>query len=94
VRQIHHLRWWRYDGTTDANNLVGLCWHHHRLVHEGGWEIHGNPEAGDLTFTSPHGRRLRSRPNPLRHDTRTRAAHAAGTRVGEPPPASAGAPRD
>jgi hypothetical protein len=94
VRQIHHLRWWRYDGTTDANNLVGLCWHHHRLVHEGGWEIHGNPEAGDLTFTSPHGRRLRSRPKPLRHDTRTRATRAAGMRVGDPQPATAGADRD
>ncbi|MGV3758100.1 MAG: DUF222 domain-containing protein [Actinomycetota bacterium] len=79
VRQIHHLRWWRNEGPTDANNLVGLCWYHHRLVHQGGWTIDGNPEQGDLTFTSPLGRRLRSKPNPLRRDTRTRATHAAGS---------------
>lgn len=91
VRQIHHLRWWRNDGPTDANNLIGLCWYHHRLVHEGGWTIDGNPEQGDLTFTSPHGRRLRSRPNPLRRDTRARATHAAGVRVGpDEQPSSSG----
>jgi len=94
VRQIHHLQWWRNQGPTDANNLVGLCWYHHRLVHEGGWEIRGNPEAGDLVFTSPLGRRLRSRPNPLRQDTRTRASRAAATRVGAPEPTSARAPCD
>ena len=71
-----------------------LCWYHHRLVHEGGWEIAGNPEVGDLVFTSPLGRRLRSRPRPLRHDTRTRATHATGVRVGLPEPPSARAPCD
>ncbi|MFP5255756.1 MAG: DUF222 domain-containing protein [Acidimicrobiia bacterium] len=90
VRHLHHLRHWSKGGPTDANNLVGLCWHHHRLVHEGGWTIDGNPEAGDLVFTSPHGRQLGSRPRPLRHDTRTRATRAAGTRIGDPEPAGAG----
>ena len=93
VRHIHHLRHWANGGPTDANNLVGLCWHHHRLVHEGGWEIDGNPELGDLVFTSPLGRRLRSRPRPLRHDTRTRATRAAGVRVADPEAARAAAPR-
>ena len=49
--------------------------------------------TGDLTFTSPHGRRLRSRPKPLRPDTRTRATHAAGVRFADPEPAQAGAPQ-
>jgi hypothetical protein len=86
IRHLHHLHHWSQGGPTNAANLVGLCWHHHRLVHEGGWTLHGNPEQGDLTFTSPLGRRLRSRPRPLRHDTRTRAAHATGRRVSDPPP--------
>lgn len=90
VRHLHHLRHWSAGGPTDASNLVGLCWHHHRLVHEGGWAIDGNPEHGDLTFTSPLGRRLRSRPRPLRHDIGTRAARAAGVRVGDHEPATAG----
>lgn len=81
VRQIHHIRWWRDGGTTDASNLVGLCWYHHRLVHEGGWTIEGSPEIGDLAFVSPFGRRHRSRPAPLRRDTRTRAGRAAGTHL-------------
>ncbi|MGV3759227.1 MAG: HNH endonuclease signature motif containing protein, partial [Actinomycetota bacterium] len=88
--QIHHLRWWRNQGPTDANNLVGLCWYHHRLVHEGGWEIDGNPEHGDLVFTSPLGRTLRSKPNPLRRDTRTRATRAAGMRPRDAEPAGHG----
>src|SRR5690606_11931922 len=64
VRHLHHLTHWSDGGPTDANNLCGLCWYHHRLVHEGGWTVDGNPEHGDLVFASPHGRRLRSRPNP------------------------------
>ncbi len=88
VRHLHHLHHWAAGGPTNASNLVGLCWHHHRLVHEGGWTIDGNPDHGDLTFTSPLGRRLRSKPRPLRHDTRTRATHAAGTRIGDPPHAA------
>jgi hypothetical protein len=75
IRQIHHLHHWTNGGPTNAHNLVGLCWYHHRLVHEGHWTIHGNPDH-ELTFTSPHGRRLRSRPQPLRPDTRARAATA------------------
>jgi len=66
IRQIHHIQWWRNQGETNADNLIGLCWHHHRLVHEGGWTITGNPDQGSTTFTSPFGRKLRSKPQPLR----------------------------
>jgi hypothetical protein len=32
----HHLDHWAHGGRTDLANLVQLCSHHHRLVHEGG----------------------------------------------------------
>ncbi|MGK2950248.1 MAG: DUF222 domain-containing protein, partial [Acidimicrobiales bacterium] len=72
IRHLHHAQWWTRDGRTDSCNLVGLCWHHHHLVHEGGWTITGNADA-QLTFTSPQGRSHRGRPPPLRPDTKTRA---------------------
>src|SRR5690606_7577983 len=69
IRQIHHIRHWARGGPTDLDNLVGLCWHHHDLVHDGGWRIEGDPEA-ELTFESPTGRRVGSRPQPLRPEVR------------------------
>lgn len=93
IRQIHHIQHWTRDhGPTDANNLCGLCWHHHHLVHEGGWEIEGNAD-GEVTFISPFGREIRSRPQPLAPRVRRRAADATGVPLdlrGEPPEARAG----
>mgnify|MGYP001826468070 CR=1 FL=1 len=41
---VHHIAFWtRDDGPTDYNNLVTLCGYHHRLIHDGGWTVHGNP---------------------------------------------------
>jgi Domain of unknown function (DUF222)/HNH endonuclease len=36
---IHHIVPWTEGGVTDLVNLVPLCSHEHRLVHEGGWKI-------------------------------------------------------
>lgn len=75
IRQIHHIEWWHRDqGPTDSWNLVGLCWEHHHLVHEGGWTLKGNADQ-QLTFTSPHGRTLTCRPPPLLPHTRQRIDH-------------------
>ena len=52
----HHIRWWRYGGTTDRSNLVLLCAFHHYLVHDRGWTITMDP-ARNVTFTSPDGHR-------------------------------------
>ena len=49
------------DGRTSAANLWCLCRHHHRLKHEGGWQIHPNPD-GSWTWTSPIGRHYRNNP--------------------------------
>jgi len=55
---LHHIRPWYLGGRTDAANLVGLCGYHHRLVHEGGWNLtcgdHGSilvKAPGGHTFT-------------------------------------------
>ena len=65
IHHIHHIAEWTADGgPTDDNNGIGLCWKHHRDVHEGGWTITGNPN-GHVTFTSPHGRTLDSNPRRL-----------------------------
>ncbi|GAA5173466.1 HNH endonuclease signature motif containing protein [Pseudonocardia eucalypti] len=37
--EIHHLIPWAHGGRTDLNNLVMLCWAHHRMIHHAGWEI-------------------------------------------------------
>jgi len=67
---VHHIRWWTRDGgLTEEANLCALCPFHHRLVHEGGWEIEGDP-IGRLSFIRPDGRRLTGNPPPLRDDVR------------------------
>ena len=44
-------------GATDMGNLLWLCPYHHRLVHEGGWQIKGDPD-GEVIFVRPDGRPL------------------------------------
>ena len=35
----HHIVAWSRGGGTNLPNLVLLCFFHHRLVHEGGWQV-------------------------------------------------------
>ena len=35
----HHIIHWARGGATDLDNLVLLCGHHHRLIHEGHWTV-------------------------------------------------------
>ena len=48
----HHIRHWADGGETSLENLVQLCRHHHRLVHEGGYGCERRPD-GDIVFTAP-----------------------------------------
>ena len=60
---VHHVQHWVHGGATDLDNLVTLCGRHHRAVHELGWVMEGNANAV-VSFTSPHGRVMRSVPSP------------------------------
>src|SRR6202795_4343626 len=35
----HHIRHWFNGGTNEPPNLTLLCYRHHWMVHEGGWQI-------------------------------------------------------
>ena len=53
----HHIVSWLDGGGTDLSNGVLLCRHHHRRVHEGGWEVGTfNTQHNTVTFLSPDGR--------------------------------------
>ena len=64
----HHIVWFSRGGRTTLSNLVLLCRRHHRAVHEGGWNIEGDP-AGHLHFIRPDGRALPDAPPPVSERT-------------------------
>jgi hypothetical protein len=35
----HHIIHWARGGPNNLPNMVLLCYYHHRLVHEGGWQV-------------------------------------------------------
>ncbi|MGH2705569.1 MAG: HNH endonuclease [Actinomycetota bacterium] len=50
----HHLTHWARGGETSLANLVSLCSFHHRLAHEGGYSVEGDPNA-EVVFRLPGG---------------------------------------
>lgn len=58
----HHIRHWAMGGETSLDNLVLLCRHHHRLLHEGGYSV-GRRTASELEFRRPDGRRIPASPS-------------------------------
>jgi hypothetical protein len=47
----HHIEFWSLGGPSNLPNLLPLCYFHHRLVHEGGWQV---IKAGEgVTFIRP-----------------------------------------
>ncbi len=57
----HHVVHWIDGGATDLSNLVLLCRRHHRMVHEGGWQLIRTEDrqivtiAPTVTFGLPRG---------------------------------------
>jgi Domain of unknown function (DUF222) len=39
MTDAHHLEFWAQGGKTSLPKLMPLCYFHHRLVHEGGWQV-------------------------------------------------------
>jgi Domain of unknown function (DUF222)/HNH endonuclease len=57
----HHIWHWAQGGRTDLSNLIQLCSHHHRLVHEGGYSVERR-EAGRVRFRRPDGQPVPAAP--------------------------------
>jgi len=57
----HHLVHWAHGGETNLENVVLLCKRHHRMVHEGGWQLIRTDDrkivviAPTITFGLPRG---------------------------------------
>ena len=50
----HHVKHWANGGETSLDNLILLCPTHHRLVHEGGFDVQ-RLDDGAFRFVNPHG---------------------------------------
>lgn len=59
----HHIHHWADGGETKLSNLVLLCRRHHRLLHEGGFEVRMGTD-GAVRFFHPRGRPLHESPAP------------------------------
>lgn len=97
----HHIHHWADGGETKLDNLVRLCRHHHRLIHEGGFTVERlEPGAGSarLVFRNPHGVVIEESPEPPSGSVEGLLAglEAEGRQVdpGGVFPLSAGAPMD
>jgi hypothetical protein len=78
----HSTTHWEDGGLTDLANGLAICRGsgHHRLIHEGGWTITGDPN-GEVTFHDPDGNphsssRPRTRPLPIPTRTGTDVTQA------------------
>jgi len=63
----HHIHHRAHGGGNDLENLVELCWFHHRLVHEGGWKLRFDGD-GNVVVSNPAGNVIPS-VVPLRGDS-------------------------
>lgn len=61
--QAHHIVWWEQGGPTDLDNLLLVCWFHHKLVHEYGWVLRLDPD-GAVGWFRPDGTRYVGGPAP------------------------------
>ncbi len=55
IDEVHHVVFYSRGGPTRSDNLLGLCWFHHHLVHEGGWSVEGDANS-EVKGTGPDGR--------------------------------------
>ena len=81
----HHIKHWADGGETMLENLLLLCNHHHRLLHEEGWRVERWGKDRQAAFIDPKGQTHMGRPrqapelppDPVKaliEDTRSRGA--------------------
>ena len=58
----HHIKHWADGGETALSNLLLLCSHHHRLLHEEGWSVEWWA-VGQAAFIDPRGQTHMGRPS-------------------------------
>ncbi len=51
----HHVQHWADGGPTDMANLVLLCRHHHRTLHQHLWAVHPDPGSPGLFWVTSDG---------------------------------------
>jgi hypothetical protein len=61
--QAHHIVWWGDGGRTDLDNLLLVCFFHHKLVHEHGWTVQRDAD-GPIRWLRPDGSIHRAGPGP------------------------------
>lgn len=66
----HHITHWANGGTTDLNNAVLLCGHHHRLMHHDAWTVHINHSDARPEFIPPLRLDPQQRPQRNQHHPR------------------------
>jgi hypothetical protein len=78
----HHIQHWAHGGGTDLSNLIQLCTHHHRLVHEGGYSVERR-RGGAVRFRRPDGQAVPCVPSAPHGEAAalTRLHRAAGVAV-------------
>ncbi len=63
----HHVVHWALGGETALENLVTVCGHHHRFVHEYGYRVELDARQ-EPTFYDPRGGVVRAVPEPVRSE--------------------------
>jgi len=66
--QAHHIEWWDRGGRTTLENLILICFFHHRLVHEYGWSVKRDRQ-GTVSWFYPNDHPYRAGPAPPRAET-------------------------
>lgn len=77
----HHITHW--PAPTVMSNLAMVCYSHHHSLHEGGWDLVGDP-FGELTAHHPDGRRSPANLPQTVEDTAP-VGHPPGRREGRDP---------
>ncbi|MGE0402091.1 MAG: DUF222 domain-containing protein [Kofleriaceae bacterium] len=61
----HHIQHWANGGETCLDNVLGMCSHHHRFVHEYGYRIELDEQKQPRFFDSRNRRVTESSPRPI-----------------------------